>query len=211
MYARLAPSCWIVWEVPLHTLHLSSYLVWQTPAGMDPVLPWSVSLACLSVQLCPVTGRISGSQTRLNGKNKIWAIICTLPIVRYPAGRISWPKEAIEVTHIKTRRLLTVLGGFQPKSSTLTLSGRKVARIHEADQWIHQITVLTYYCRWTSQAAETQERGEQEEEAIRKDRSLHDMYRRTSASSCTCRQIDEVVDIKKSYWRNLDWKAEQRH
>lgn len=127
MYARLAPSCWIVWEVPLHTLHLSSYLVWQTPAGMDPVLPWSVSLACLSVQLCPVTGRISGSQTRLNGKNKIWAIICTLPIVRYPAGRISWPKEAIEVTHIKTRRLLTVLGGFQPKSSTLTLSGRKWA------------------------------------------------------------------------------------
>uniref|UniRef100_A0A3Q3W8E1 Murine leukemia virus integrase C-terminal domain-containing protein n=1 Tax=Mola mola TaxID=94237 RepID=A0A3Q3W8E1_MOLML len=33
----------------------------------------------------------------------------------------SWPKEEIEGTDIKTRKLLTMLGGFHPKSSTLRL------------------------------------------------------------------------------------------
>jgi len=35
-----------------------------------------------------------------------------LPVIRYPAGIISWPKEEIEV-----------LGRFHPKSSTRALRG----------------------------------------------------------------------------------------
>lgn len=44
-----------------------------------------------------------------------------LPVIRYPAGIISWPREEIEATDIKTRKLLTIHGGFHPKSSTLRL------------------------------------------------------------------------------------------
>ena len=45
----------------------------------------------------------------------------SLPVIRYLAGIISWPKEEIEATDIKTRKLLTMHGGFHPKSSTLRL------------------------------------------------------------------------------------------
>lgn len=31
-----------------------------------------------------------------------------LPVIKYPAGIISWQKEAIEVTGINTRKLLTM-------------------------------------------------------------------------------------------------------
>ncbi|XP_065327981.1 extracellular calcium-sensing receptor-like [Pelmatolapia mariae] len=50
-------------------------------------------------------------RSQLNGKNNIWAInTYTLPMIRYPAGIISWPKEEIEATDPKS-----------PKSSTLRL------------------------------------------------------------------------------------------
>ena len=59
---------------------------------------------------------------QLNGKNKIQAInTYALPVIRYPAGIINWPKEEIEATDIKTRKLLTMHGGFHPKSSTLRM------------------------------------------------------------------------------------------
>ena len=44
-----------------------------------------------------------------------------LPVIRYPADIIRWPKEDIEATDIKTRTLLTMHRGFHPKSSTLRL------------------------------------------------------------------------------------------
>ncbi len=57
-----------------------------------------------------------------NGRNKIQAInIYALPVIRYPTGIIAWPKEEIEATDIKTRKLLTMHGGFHLKSSTLKL------------------------------------------------------------------------------------------
>lgn len=34
-----------------------------------------------------------------------------LPVIRYPAGIISWPKEKIQTTDIKTQQLLNVYGG----------------------------------------------------------------------------------------------------
>ncbi|XP_039892266.1 uncharacterized protein LOC120736309 [Simochromis diagramma] len=48
-------------------------------------------------------------KSQLNGKNKIWAInTYALPVIRHLAGIISWPKEEIEATDIKTRKLLTI-------------------------------------------------------------------------------------------------------
>ncbi|MHC5954160.1 hypothetical protein ACYTX9_09610, partial [Streptococcus pyogenes] len=56
-------------------------------------------------------------RSQLNGKNKIRAInTYALPVIRYPAGVIGWPEEEIEANDIKTRKLLTMHGGFHPKS-----------------------------------------------------------------------------------------------
>ncbi|TDH12783.1 hypothetical protein EPR50_G00051580 [Perca flavescens] len=61
-------------------------------------------------------------KSQLNGKNKVRAINkFALPVIRYPAGIITWPKEEIEATDIKTRKFFTMHGGFHPKSSTLRL------------------------------------------------------------------------------------------
>ncbi|KAL4008504.1 hypothetical protein ACER0C_002356 [Sarotherodon galilaeus] len=58
-------------------------------------------------------------RSQLNGKNKIRVInTYALTVIRYPAGVIGWPKEEIEATDIKTRKLLTMHGGFhqQPEA-----------------------------------------------------------------------------------------------
>ncbi|KAF7666151.1 hypothetical protein LDENG_00119060 [Lucifuga dentata] len=44
-----------------------------------------------------------------------------LPVIRYPPGIISWPQEEMDATDVKTRKRLTLHGGFHPKSSTLRL------------------------------------------------------------------------------------------
>lgn len=44
-----------------------------------------------------------------------------LPVIWYTAGIINWPKEEIEVTDVKTRKLLTMDGRFHTKSSNLRL------------------------------------------------------------------------------------------
>jgi len=38
---------------------------------------------------------------------------------------MTWQKEEIEATDIKTRKLLTMHGGFNPKSSTLRLCSKQ--------------------------------------------------------------------------------------
>ncbi|CAI5669953.1 unnamed protein product [Oreochromis niloticus] len=45
----------------------------------------------------------------------------TKNVVGYHAGIISWSKEEMEATDIKTKKLLTMHGGFHPKSSILRL------------------------------------------------------------------------------------------
>ncbi|TWW57466.1 Transforming growth factor beta receptor type 3 [Takifugu flavidus] len=61
-------------------------------------------------------------KSQLNGKHKIQAInTYALPVIRYPAGIIPWPQEEIQATDIKTRKLLTMHGGFHPMSSVLRL------------------------------------------------------------------------------------------
>ena len=53
----------------------------------------------------------------LNGKNKIQAINSyALPIIRCPAGIISWPVEEMQAADVKTRKLLTMRGGFHSSS-----------------------------------------------------------------------------------------------
>lgn len=47
-----------------------------------------------------------------------------MPIIRYPAGIIMWPKD-IEATDIKIRKLLTMEGGYTSKSSTLRLHNKQ--------------------------------------------------------------------------------------
>ena len=59
---------------------------------------------------------------QLNGKNKIQAInTYALPVIRYPAGIVSWTKEEMEAAHVKTRKLLTMHRGFYPKSNANNL------------------------------------------------------------------------------------------
>lgn len=56
-------------------------------------------------------------KSQLNGKHKMQAInSCTLPVIRYPAGIITWLKKDLDTTDIKTRKPLTMQGGFHPKS-----------------------------------------------------------------------------------------------
>ncbi|KAF7656846.1 hypothetical protein LDENG_00035490, partial [Lucifuga dentata] len=65
-------------------------------------------------------------RSQLNGRNKIQAInMYALPVIRYPAGIISWPQEEMDTTDVKTRKLLTMHGGFHPKSSTLRLYAQR--------------------------------------------------------------------------------------
>ena len=61
-------------------------------------------------------------KSQLNGKNNIQAInTYSLPVIRYPAGIISWPLEEMQAANVKTRKLLTMHGTFHPKSSILRL------------------------------------------------------------------------------------------
>uniref|UniRef100_A0A669EZW7 Reverse transcriptase domain-containing protein n=1 Tax=Oreochromis niloticus TaxID=8128 RepID=A0A669EZW7_ORENI len=143
-------------------------------------------------------------RSQLNGKNKIRAInTYALPVIRYPAGVIGWPKEEIEATDIKTRKLLTMHGGFHPKSSTLRLYAKRKeggrglvsvsTTVQDETRNIHEYitkmaptdSVLSEYLR--QQKPKKEEEGE---EPSWKDRPLHGMYHR---------QIEEVADIQKSY------------
>ena len=59
---------------------------------------------------------------QLNCQNQIQAVnTYALPFIRYHVFIIYWPKEKIEATDIKTRKLLTMHGEFPSKSSTLRL------------------------------------------------------------------------------------------
>ncbi|KAF7649611.1 hypothetical protein LDENG_00138900, partial [Lucifuga dentata] len=62
-------------------------------------------------------------RSQLNGRNKIQAINTYAASHQIPAG-ISWPKEEIEATDIRTRKLLTIHGGFHLKCSSLRLYNR---------------------------------------------------------------------------------------
>ena len=59
-------------------------------------------------------------KSQLNEKNKCQAInTYALPVNRYPTGTITWPKEEIDGTDIKTRKLLTMQREFHPNFSIL--------------------------------------------------------------------------------------------
>ncbi|KAK7930440.1 hypothetical protein WMY93_006835 [Mugilogobius chulae] len=142
-------------------------------------------------------------RSQLNGKNKSRAINSyALPVIRYPAGIIRWPKEEIQTTDVKTRKLLTMHGGFHPKSSTLRLyasrkeGGRGLvsvrATIQDETSEIHKYIkdkaptdgVLSECLRqWGTDEV-------LEEEPSWEDKPLHGMYHRN---------ITEVADLKKSY------------
>ena len=61
-------------------------------------------------------------KSQFNGKNKIKVInTYALSVIRYPAGTVNWTKEEMEAADIKTRNLLTIHGGFHPKSNVQRL------------------------------------------------------------------------------------------
>ncbi|XP_055368940.1 uncharacterized protein LOC129604854 [Betta splendens] len=143
-------------------------------------------------------------RSQLNGKNKSQAINSyALPVIRYPAGIIRWPKEEIQTTDVKTRKLLTMNGGFHPKSSTLRLyaslkeGGRGLvsvrATIRDETCKIHKYIkekaptddVLSECLRQWRTEDEMLEEGPSWE-----DKPLHGMYHRN---------ITEVADLNKSY------------
>lgn len=64
---------------------------------------------CHSQILCRIRWVL---KRQLNGLNKIQALNTCI---------ITWPKEEKEPTDIKIKKLLTMYGGFHPKSSTLRL------------------------------------------------------------------------------------------
>ncbi|XP_050771922.1 LOW QUALITY PROTEIN: adhesion G protein-coupled receptor E3-like [Gopherus flavomarginatus] len=69
-------------------------------------------------------------KSQRSGKNKIHTINrYALLVIRYPAGIVSWSKEDMEAADVKTRKLLTMHGGFHPKSNTQRLyTSRKEGR-----------------------------------------------------------------------------------
>ncbi|XP_051920732.1 uncharacterized protein LOC127600296 isoform X1 [Hippocampus zosterae] len=143
-------------------------------------------------------------RSQLNGKNKTRAINSyALPVIRYPAGIIRWPKEEIQTTDVRTRKLLTMHGGFHPKSSTLRLyasrkeGGRGLvsvrATVQDETSKLHEYImekaptddVLRECLRQWGTEDEALEEGPSWE-----GKPLHGMYHRT---------ITEVADLKKSY------------
>ena len=76
-------------------------------------------------------------RSHLNGRKKMEAINAyAIPVVRYPAGIITWPTEEVKQLDIKTRKLMTSRVGFHPKSSTCRLyvcrkeGGRGLQSVH---------------------------------------------------------------------------------
>lgn len=55
-------------------------------------------------------------KNQLDGKYKIHAInMYALLVIRYPVGLVSWPKQDMKAADVKTWKLLTSYGGFNPK------------------------------------------------------------------------------------------------
>ncbi|TWW73339.1 hypothetical protein D4764_15G0007330 [Takifugu flavidus] len=143
-------------------------------------------------------------KSQLNGKHKIQTInTYTLPVIRYPAGIIPWPLEEIQATDIKTRKLLTMHGGFHPNSSVLRLytkrkeGGRGLVNVQTIVQ--EETTSLQEYIKkmaptdpLLSESLRQQKPTKEEEpEGLSwKDKPMHGMYHR---------QIEEVADIEKTY------------
>ena len=61
-------------------------------------------------------------RSHLNGQNVMSAINAyAIPVIRYSAGIIAWPKEEMQQMDVKTRKLLTLHGALHPKSSSCRL------------------------------------------------------------------------------------------
>ncbi|KAI3356768.1 hypothetical protein L3Q82_003449 [Scortum barcoo] len=133
-------------------------------------------------------------RSKLNGNNKVHAInTYALPVIRYPAGIISWSKEEIEATNIQTRKLLTMHGGFYTKRKK---GDQGLVSVRASLQ--DETTKITEYIRKMVPSDELlseylrQQKPDREEqlEVSWVDKLLHGMYHR---------QIEEVADIRKSY------------
>lgn len=60
-------------------------------------------------------------KSQLNGSKTQAINMYTLPVIRHPAGIVSWLQEEIHTTGVKTQKLLTIHEGFHPTSSILRL------------------------------------------------------------------------------------------
>ncbi|TWW76590.1 hypothetical protein D4764_13G0012520 [Takifugu flavidus] len=140
-------------------------------------------------------------KSQLNGKDKIQAInTYALPVIRYPAGIIPWPLEEIQATDIKTRNLLTMRGGFHPKSSVLRLytkreeGGRGLGSVQNTVQ--EETTSLREYIKKMAlndpllRECLRPTKEEEPEGLSWKDKPVQGMYHR---------QIEEVADIEKTH------------
>ena len=65
-------------------------------------------------------------KSQLNGKKIQNINTYTLPVVRYPAGMVSWTKEEIKAADVKTCKLLTMHRGLGPMSRDCTPTRKKV-------------------------------------------------------------------------------------
>ena len=75
-------------------------------------------------------------KSQLSSKNKIMAInTFAVPVIRYPAGIISWRLEDLKAADIATRKLMTMHGVFHPQSSTARLYTSK----KEGGRGLHSI------------------------------------------------------------------------
>ncbi len=130
-------------------------------------------------------------RSQLNGWMKIQAInTYALPVIRYPASIIAWPKEEIEAPDIKTRKLLTIHGGFHLKSSTLRLytkwkeGGQGLVSVRASIQ--DEATNIQEYIREMAPCDNLRSECLKQEKPIRKekepvglswqDKPLHGMY-----------------------------------
>ena len=56
-------------------------------------------------------------------KNKVQTInTYVLPVIKYHTGTVTWPQEEMEATDVKTRKLLKLYRGFEPKGGRLGIT-----------------------------------------------------------------------------------------
>ena len=144
-------------------------------------------------------------KSQLTAKHKVTAInTFAVPIIRYTAGIIEWPKEEISQLDIKTRKLFTLHGAFHPKSSTDRLykprkeGGRGLQSIDRAIQ--DEQTSLEKYVKekskedrllaeYDKQASVTRSNDNSRTERWQ-DKALHGKFHQN---------ISKIADLNKSY------------
>jgi hypothetical protein len=143
-------------------------------------------------------------KSQLTAKNKTAAInTYAVPVIRYTAGVIVWPKEEIKNIDIQTRKLFTMHGAFHPKSSTNRLyqprkeGGRGLCSI---EQTIYEEEGnLNKYVKEMSKNDKHLEEYHKQNKQINEERNQQEKWQNKPLHGHYHQSIEKVADISKSY------------